>query len=90
MRERQERLAKMRNLLFRHEAKAKRLKKIKSKAFHRLLQKDQKSKAEVDAAVAGADPEAAKAAAIKREFHRAQVCFTVFKFIHSVSVSVLI
>jgi U3 small nucleolar RNA-associated protein 14 len=73
VRKRQERLAKMRNLLFRHEAKAKRLKKIKSKTYHRLLQKDQKSKAEIDAATAGVDPEAAKAAAIKREFNRAQV-----------------
>lgn len=33
--ERRERLAKMRSLLFAHEQKAKRLKAIKSKAFHR-------------------------------------------------------
>ncbi|CAM6099546.1 unnamed protein product [Calypogeia fissa] len=77
VRERQERLAKMRNLLFRHELKAKRMKKIKSKTFHRLLQKDQKSKADVDAAIAGADPEASKAAAIKREFNRAQERMTL-------------
>jgi hypothetical protein len=38
-RERQNRLAKMRALLFYHEAKARRLKKIKSKEYRRKLKK---------------------------------------------------
>lgn len=38
-RERQNRLAKMRALLFYHEAKAKRMKKIKSKEYRRKLKK---------------------------------------------------
>lgn len=43
--ERRDRLAKMRALLFYHEAKAKRLKAIKSKKFHRHLKKADKWKA---------------------------------------------
>ena len=39
-RERRERLGKMRSLLFKHELKAKRLKNIKSKAYHRHNKKD--------------------------------------------------
>lgn len=37
----------MRSLLFYHELKAKRLKNIKSKEFHRQLKKAEKRKAEV-------------------------------------------
>ena len=70
MKERQERLAKMRSALFYHEAKAKRMKKIKSKAFHRLLKKGQKGQAGNQNEF---DPEAMKAEAVKAEFKRAQV-----------------
>ena len=42
--ERRERLAKMRSLLFAHEQKAKRLKAIKSKGFHRHAKKAAKMK----------------------------------------------
>ena len=42
--ERRERLAKMRSLLFTHEQKAKRLKAIKSKGFHRHAKKAAKMK----------------------------------------------
>ncbi|KAI3427018.1 hypothetical protein D9Q98_006960 [Chlorella vulgaris] len=45
-RERQNRLAKMRALLFYHEAKAKRMKKIKSKEYRRKLKKSDQRKAE--------------------------------------------
>ncbi|WVZ04887.1 hypothetical protein V8G54_018233 [Vigna mungo] len=38
--DRQNRIAKMRSLLFHHEMKAKHIKKIKSRTFHRLLKKD--------------------------------------------------
>ncbi|KAL4441441.1 hypothetical protein ABPG77_001945 [Micractinium sp. CCAP 211/92] len=46
VRERQNRLARMRALLFYHETKAKRLKKIKSKEYRRKLKKAEKRKAE--------------------------------------------
>ena len=42
--ERRERMAKMRSLLFAHEQKAKRLKAIKSKGFHRHAKKASKMK----------------------------------------------
>ncbi|KAL3678692.1 hypothetical protein R1sor_021648 [Riccia sorocarpa] len=77
VRERQARLAKMRHLLFRHEVKAKRVKKIKSKTYHRLMNKSDKAKAGYDLALSEADPEAAKAAAIKQEFLRAQERMTL-------------
>ncbi|KAL2609839.1 hypothetical protein R1flu_028412 [Riccia fluitans] len=77
VRERQTRLAKMRNLLFRHELKAKRVKKIKSKTYHRLMNKVEKARADYDMALSEADPEAAKAAAIKQEFLRAQERMTL-------------
>lgn len=43
-RERRERMAKMRSLLFAHEQKSKRLKAIKSKGFHRHAKKAAKMK----------------------------------------------
>ena len=69
----QDRLAKMRTLLFRHEMKAKRIKNIKSKTYHRLLKKDR-----LKAAVAEMEmnPEAAKELAMKQEFKRAEVIST--------------
>lgn len=70
VKDRQERLAKMRNLLFRHEMKAKRIKKIKSKTYRRLSKKDRLKAA---AAEIEMDPEAAKELAMKQEFKRAEV-----------------
>ncbi|KAK4413376.1 putative protein C57A7.06 [Sesamum alatum] len=72
--DRQERLAKMRSLLFRHEMKAKRVKKIKSKTYHRLLKKERKKTAE---AALQMDPEAAKEHAMKQEFKRAEERMTL-------------
>ncbi|EMS48037.1 U3 small nucleolar RNA-associated protein 14 [Triticum urartu] len=72
VRERQNRLAKMRSLLFRHEMKAKRVKKIKSRTFHRLLKKDKLKAADLEA-----DPEAAKDSAKKLEFKRAEERMTL-------------
>ncbi|KAK6129619.1 hypothetical protein DH2020_036629 [Rehmannia glutinosa] len=72
--DRQERLAKMRSLLFRHEMKAKRIKKIKSKTYHRLLKKDRRKAAE---AAIHMDPEAAKEQAMKQEFKRAEERMTL-------------
>ncbi|KAL5218186.1 hypothetical protein ABZP36_018870 [Zizania latifolia] len=69
VRERQNRLAKMRSLLFRHEMKAKRVKKIKSRTYHRMLKKD---KLKASSADFEADPEAAKDYAMKQEFKRAE------------------
>ncbi|CAH9146993.1 unnamed protein product [Cuscuta epithymum] len=70
---RQNELAKMRSLLFRHEVKAKRLKNIKSKAYHRLLKKDRLKAA----TSAETDPEAAKELAMKQEFKRAEERMTL-------------
>lgn len=75
VKERADRLAKMRNLLFRHEIKAKRIKQIKSKTYRRLLKKD---KSKVGAADIEMDPEAAKELAHKQEFKRAQVISITF------------
>lgn len=72
VRERQNRLAKMRSLLFRHEMKAKRVKKIKSRTYHRLLKKDKLKAADLEA-----DPEAAKDSAKKLEFKRAEERMTL-------------
>lgn len=68
--ERHNRIAKMRSLLFRHEMKAKHIKKIKSKTYHRLLKKDRLKTAP---ALTEMDPEAAKEQAMKQEFKRAEV-----------------
>lgn len=70
VRERQNQLAKMRSLLFRHEMKAKHIKKIKSKTYHRILKKEK-----LKAASAGleTDSEAVKELARKQEFKRAEV-----------------
>ncbi|KAF8401450.1 hypothetical protein HHK36_012389 [Tetracentron sinense] len=74
VKERQDRLAKMRSLLFRHEMKAKHVKKIKSKTFHRLLKKD---RLKVASAEMQMDPEAAKEHAMKQEFKRAEERMTL-------------
>lgn len=72
--ERQNRLAKMRTLLFRHELKAKRIKKIKSKAYHRLLKRDRLKAVTAEIEM---DPEAAKDLAMKQEFKRAEERLTL-------------
>ncbi|GJN31434.1 hypothetical protein PR202_gb19833 [Eleusine coracana subsp. coracana] len=69
VRERQNRLAKMRSLLFRHEIKAKRVKRIKSKTYHRMLKKDKLKAASADLEVY---PDAAKEYAEKQERKRAE------------------
>ncbi|KAF8721082.1 hypothetical protein HU200_023498 [Digitaria exilis] len=74
VRERQNRLAKMRSLLFRHEMKAKRVKKIKSRTYHRMLKKDKLKAASADFE---ADPEAAKDYAMKQELKRAEERMTL-------------
>ena len=75
VRERRERLAKMRSLHFRSEEKAKRVRKIKSKTFHRLLKKSEARKRTKLDLTGEIDPEEAKEEAIKQEFKRAQVLF---------------
>ncbi|KAM3345365.1 hypothetical protein P3S68_025074 [Capsicum galapagoense] len=74
VRERQDQLAKMRSLLFRHEMKAKRVKKIKSKVYHHLQKKDRLKQA---GAAIEIDPEAAKEQAMKQEFKRAEERLTL-------------
>lgn len=72
--QRQDRIAKMRSLLFRHEMKAKHIKKIKSKTYHRLLKKD---RIKAISAQIDVDPEAAKEFNLKQERLRVEVfhCF---------------
>ncbi|XP_073137338.1 uncharacterized protein [Henckelia pumila] len=74
MKDQQDRLAKMRSLLFRHELKAKRIKKIKSKTYHRLLKKDRTKAADLEIEM---DPEATKELAMKQEFKRAEERMTL-------------
>ncbi|KAL4196932.1 hypothetical protein AMTRI_Chr04g248760 [Amborella trichopoda] len=74
VRERQNRLAKMRSLLFRHELKAKHLKKIKSKTYHRMLKRDRLKSASAEMEM---DPEAAKEYMMKQEFKRAEERMTL-------------
>ncbi|KAI3526852.1 hypothetical protein L1887_06118 [Cichorium endivia] len=75
VKERQDRLAKMRNLLFRHELKAKRIKHIKSKTYRRLMKKDKLKGA--SATEMEMNPEAAKELAEKEEFKRAEERLTL-------------
>ena len=70
-RARRDRLAKMRALLFYHELKAKRVKAIKSKDYHRRLNRAARRKA-TKAGEAG-DEGALQAAAEDAEFERAKV-----------------
>ncbi|KAK6937365.1 hypothetical protein RJ641_030873 [Dillenia turbinata] len=74
VKDRQNRLAKMRSLLFRHEMKAKHIKKIKSKTYHRLLKRDRMKSASTEMLT---DPEAAKEQAMKQEFRRAEERMTL-------------
>ncbi|XP_061365521.1 uncharacterized protein C57A7.06 [Gastrolobium bilobum] len=72
--DRQNRIAKMRSLLFRHEMKAKHIKKIKSRTFHRLLKKD---RLKAESSRIQMDPEAAKEFAMKQERQRAEERMTL-------------
>ncbi|KAH7291111.1 hypothetical protein KP509_29G001000 [Ceratopteris richardii] len=74
VKERREKLAKLRSMLSYHEAKAKRMKKIKSKTYHRLLQNSRKGNTKGEDLI---DPETLKEAAIKAEFKRAQERMTL-------------
>jgi U3 small nucleolar RNA-associated protein 14 len=74
VRERQGRLAKMRNLMFCHELKAKHIKKIKSKTYHRLLKKE---RVKAGLGEIPNDPEVAKEYAMKQEFDRAEERMTL-------------
>ncbi|CAI5475091.1 unnamed protein product [Closterium sp. Yama58-4] len=84
-RERMNRLAKMRSLLLQHEAKAKRVKKIKSKTFHKMERKAEERKRKKGLAAGGEaggeeeweDKEAAREAAIKQEYLRAKERMTL-------------
>ncbi|CAI9109376.1 OLC1v1009187C1 [Oldenlandia corymbosa var. corymbosa] len=69
VRDQQNRLAKLRSLLFRHEMKSKRIRKIKSKTYHRMLKRD---KLKATASAMEMDPDAAKELAMKQEFKRAE------------------
>lgn len=75
--ERREKLAKMRALLFYHEVKAKRLKKIKSKEYRRRLKKAEKRKAEGGDAELLLDEDAQRQADEDAEFQRAQERLTL-------------
>ncbi|XP_074286816.1 uncharacterized protein C57A7.06 [Silene latifolia] len=72
VKERQERLAKMRSLLFHHELKAKRISKIKSKTYHKIKKKDK-----MKAACSENDPEAERELAEKEERKRAEARMTL-------------
>ncbi|KAJ0791057.1 putative small-subunit processome, Utp14 protein [Helianthus annuus] len=74
VKERQDRLAKMRNLLFRHELKSKRIKSIKSKTYRRSLKKEKSKAGSIDTEM---NPEAAKELAEKQEFKRAEERMTL-------------
>ncbi|KAI0510353.1 hypothetical protein KFK09_010954 [Dendrobium nobile] len=74
VRDHQNRLAKMRSLLFRHEMKAKHIKNIKSKTYHRILKKERQKRASAEIDM---DPEVAKELAIKQEFKRAEERMTL-------------
>ncbi|KAK1428166.1 hypothetical protein QVD17_16994 [Tagetes erecta] len=74
VKERQDRLAKMRSLLFRHELKLKRIKHIKSKTYRRLLKKDKSKGGSTDFEM---NPELAKELAEKQEFKRAEERMTL-------------
>ncbi|KAK2364680.1 U3 ribonucleoprotein (Utp) family protein [Trifolium repens] len=72
--DRQNRMAKMRSLLFRHEMKAKHVNKIKSRTFRRLLKKD---RLKAESSQLQMDPEAAKEYALKREREMAEERMTL-------------
>ncbi|XP_026385176.1 U3 small nucleolar RNA-associated protein 14 homolog A-like isoform X2 [Papaver somniferum] len=74
VKDRQNHLAKMRSLLFRHEMKSKHIKKIKSKTYHRLKNKDKLKTTFSDEQL---DPDSAKELAFKQELKRAEERMTL-------------
>jgi U3 small nucleolar RNA-associated protein 14 len=71
--QRYQQLAKVKTLLFRQEAKNKRIKKIKSKLYHKLKKKDkQREENKVRAYLEEADPEAAAEIQHKEELKMAE------------------
>lgn len=78
-RQRREKLAKMRALLFYHELKSKRLKKIKSKEYRRRLKKAEKRKAQASTAEGGMllDEDALRRELEEAEFERAKERLTL-------------
>lgn len=84
--DRQNRLAKMRSLLFRHEMKAKHIKNIKSKTYHRILKKERQKASSAEINV---DPEAAKELAIKQEFKRAEV-HGILTYFHAYDITLIL
>ncbi|KAI3966919.1 hypothetical protein MKX01_017570, partial [Papaver californicum] len=74
VKDRQNHLAKMRSLLFRHEVKSKHIKKIKSKTYHRLKNKDKLKTSFSDEQM---DPDSAKELAFKQELKRAEERMTL-------------
>ncbi|KAL6752320.1 small-subunit processome [Haematococcus lacustris] len=75
--ERRERLAKMRSLLFYHELKAKRMKAIKSKEFHRKAAKAAKRKGQRDGLGQGMEEGGEREAQEAQEFERAKERLTL-------------
>lgn len=67
-------IAKMRSLLFNHELKKKRIKKIKSKTYHRMMKRE---KLKAAAELMLMDPESAKEEAKKQEYKRAEERLTL-------------
>ncbi|KAH9622151.1 hypothetical protein KSS87_010678 [Heliosperma pusillum] len=74
VKERQEKLAKMRSILFHHELKVKRISKIKSKTYHKIKKKDKLKAACSDLQN---DPEAKRELAEKEERKRAEARMTL-------------
>ncbi|GMH31139.1 hypothetical protein Nepgr_032982 [Nepenthes gracilis] len=74
VKDRQNTLSKLRSLLFRHELKAKHIKRIKSKTYRRLKKKDGVKAMSIDLQ---ADPKAARELARKQEFKRAEERMTL-------------
>ncbi|XP_050363298.1 uncharacterized protein C57A7.06 [Argentina anserina] len=72
--ERQNRIAKMRSLLFRHELKSKHIKNIKSKTYHKIMKKD---KLKANSLQSLMDPEASKELSMKQEYERAKERMTL-------------
>ncbi|CAH8389040.1 unnamed protein product [Eruca vesicaria subsp. sativa] len=73
IKDRRNHIAKMRALLFRHERKCKQIKKIKSKTYHRLKNKDLKN----SSLGALMDPEMAKEEAMRQEVRRVEERLTL-------------
>lgn len=78
LKERRERLRSMRSMLFYHEIKAKRMSSIKSKEYHRRLQRSIKNKSVKFSDLP--DDEAARKLAEEMEYKRAEVVLTIVPF----------